>query len=109
LLGNHPYCYLLTVTDHASRYLLTCEALSSLKEDYAFTVVERLFKECGLPAQVRSDNGVPIASAHSLFNLSKVQLEQTRRLVVAAGHWHRMHQAWPCVTKRSPRTHLTGG
>jgi transposase InsO family protein len=27
LLGNHHYCYPLTVTDHASRYLLTCEAL----------------------------------------------------------------------------------
>jgi transposase InsO family protein len=27
LLGNHQYCYPLTVTDHASRFLLTCEAL----------------------------------------------------------------------------------
>jgi putative transposase len=44
LLGNHQYCYPLTVTDHASRYLLTCEALSSTKEEYAFTVFERLFK-----------------------------------------------------------------
>jgi transposase InsO family protein len=44
LLGNQQYCYPLTVTDHASRYLLTCEALSSTKENYAFTVFERLFK-----------------------------------------------------------------
>src|SRR4029077_1609867 len=44
LLGNHQYCYPLTVTDHPSRYLLTCEALSSTKEDYAFIVFERLFK-----------------------------------------------------------------
>jgi transposase InsO family protein len=36
LLGNRHYCYPLTVTDHASRYLLTCEALSSTREDYAF-------------------------------------------------------------------------
>jgi putative transposase len=36
LLGNHQYCYPLTVTDHATRYLLTCEALSSTREDYAF-------------------------------------------------------------------------
>jgi transposase InsO family protein len=68
LLGNHAYCYPLTVTDHASRYLLTCEALSSLKEDYAFAGFERLFKERGLPAHLRSDNGVPFASARSLFN-----------------------------------------
>src|SRR5256884_5590356 len=72
LLGNHHYCYPLTVTDHASRFLLTCEALSSTREDYAFTVFERLFKERGLPANIRSDNGVPFASAHALFNLSKL-------------------------------------
>jgi transposase len=29
LLGNQHSCYPLTVTDHASRFLLTCEALSS--------------------------------------------------------------------------------
>jgi transposase InsO family protein len=33
LLGNRRYCYPLTVTDHASRYLLTCGALSSTRED----------------------------------------------------------------------------
>ena len=72
LLGNRQYCYPLTVTDHASRYLLTCEALSSTCEDYAFTILERLFKERGLPANIRSDNAVPFASAHALFNLSKL-------------------------------------
>ena len=41
LLGNHQYCYPLTVTDHASRFLLTCEALSSTKEEYALTVLDR--------------------------------------------------------------------
>lgn len=39
---------------------------------YAFTVFERLFRERGLPANIRSDNGVPFASAHALFNLSKL-------------------------------------
>jgi len=60
------------VTDQASRCLLTCEALSSTREDFAFTAFERLFKERGLPANIRSDNGVPFASAHALFNLSKL-------------------------------------
>ena len=32
-LGNGRYCYPLTVTDHASRYLLLCEALESVRED----------------------------------------------------------------------------
>ena len=70
LLGNRQYCYPLTVTDHASRFLLACEALSSTREAYAFTVFERLFQERGLPANIRSDNGVPFASAHALFTTS---------------------------------------
>src|SRR5215467_4848693 len=48
-LGNGAYCYPLTVTDHASRYLLLCEALDSTREDLAFTAFERLFKDRGLP------------------------------------------------------------
>src|SRR6266550_5310942 len=83
LLGNHEYCYPLTVTDHASRFLLTWEALSSTCEDYAFTVFERLFKERGLPVNIRSDNGVPFASAPRV-----VSLEQTCCLVAPAGDWN---------------------
>ena len=59
LLGNRHYCYPLTVTDHASRYLLLCEALESNQERWAFTAFERLFKERGLPQAIRSDNSVP--------------------------------------------------
>ena len=39
LLGNHQYCYPLTVTDHASRFLLTCEALSSIKDKLRFRCI----------------------------------------------------------------------
>ena len=49
MLGNRRYCYPLTITDFASRYLLTCEALSTTQEKFAFTVFERTFKEFGLP------------------------------------------------------------
>ena len=44
-LGDHRYCYPLTITDFASRYLLTCEALSTTPEKFAFTVFERTLKE----------------------------------------------------------------
>src|SRR3974377_1040971 len=53
LPGNQHYCYPLTVTDHASRYLLVCEALSCTKERYAFTVFEGLFRERGLASSGR--------------------------------------------------------
>ena len=67
MLGNRRYCYPLTITDFASRYLLTCEALSTTQERFAFTVFERTFKEFGLPQAIRTDNGVPFASAHALY------------------------------------------
>ena len=60
MLGNRRYCYPLTITDFASRYLLTCEALSTTQERFAFTVFERTFKEFGLPQAIRTDNGVPV-------------------------------------------------
>ena len=61
-LGNGQYCYPLTVTDHALRFLLLSEALESMLEDSAFTAFEPLFRECALPAAIHSDNGVPFAS-----------------------------------------------
>ena len=73
-LGNHRYCYPLTVTDHASRFLLLCEALESNQEQFAFTAFERLFQERGLPQAIRSDNGVPFASPNGLFNLSRLSV-----------------------------------
>jgi transposase InsO family protein len=73
-LGNGQYCYPLTVTDHASRFLLMCEALQSTREDTAITAFEQLFLERGLPVSMRSDNGVPFASPNALFNLSKLSV-----------------------------------
>ena len=73
-LGNGQYCYPLTVTDQASRYLLMCEALESTKEHNAITAFERLFTERGLPQAIRSDNGVPFASPNGLYNLSKLSV-----------------------------------
>jgi transposase InsO family protein len=73
-LGNGRYCYPLTVTDQASRFLLLCEALESTREQLAFTAFERLFVERGLPLAIRSDNGVPFASPNALFNLSKLSV-----------------------------------
>ena len=38
MLADRRYCYPLTITDFASRYLFACEALSTTKEAYAFPV-----------------------------------------------------------------------
>jgi putative transposase len=67
-------CYPLTISDFASRYLIVCEALSTTKEAYAFSVFESAFKEFGLPRAIRTDNGVPFASPNALFGLSKLSV-----------------------------------
>jgi len=55
MLADRRYCYPLTVTDFASRYLITCDALSTTKEVYAFSVFERAFKDFGLPIAIRTE------------------------------------------------------
>ena len=74
MLADRRYCYPLTITDFASRYLFACEALSTTKEAYAFPVFKAVFKEFGLPKAIRTDNGVPFASPNALFGLSKVSV-----------------------------------
>jgi transposase InsO family protein len=102
-LGNGQYCYPLTVTDHASRFLLMCEALESTREDTAITAFEQLFLERGLPAAIRSDNGVPFASANALFNLSKLSVWWLR-LGIAI---ERIRPGHPQQNGRHERMHLT--
>jgi len=102
-LGNGQYCYPLTVTDHASRYLLLCEALESVREDPAITAFEQLFLERGLPQAIRSDNGVPFASANALFNLSKLSVWWLR-LGIAI---ERIKPGRPQQNGRHERMHLT--
>jgi putative transposase len=74
LLGNKQYCYPLTISDYRSRYLLACEGLESTRSDFAFSIFERTFKDFGLPAAIRTDNGHPFASANALFGLSKLSV-----------------------------------
>jgi len=102
-LADKRYCYPLTVTDHASRYLLLCEALQSNREDAAFMAFERLFKERGLPQAIRSDNGVPFASPHGLFNLSKLSVWWLRLGISI----ERIRPGHPQQNGRHERMHLT--
>ena len=102
-LGNSQYCYPLTVTDHASRFLLLCEALESTREHSAITAFEQLFAERGLPQAIRSDNGVPFASPNALFNLSKLSVWWLR-LGIAI---ERIKPGHPQQNGRHERMHLT--
>ncbi len=102
-LGNQRYCYPLTVTDHASRYLMLCEAMESNQEQFAFTAFERLFQQRGLPQAIRSDNGVPFASPNGLFNLSKLSVWWLRLGITI----ERIRPGHPQQNGRHERMHLT--
>jgi hypothetical protein len=107
MLGDARYCYPLTVTDHASRFLLLCEALELTREDPAITAFEQLFRERGLPLAIRSENGVPFASPNGLFNLSKLSVWWLRLGIaierIKPGHPQHMARTRNKLTARPPR------
>jgi putative transposase len=103
MLADRRYCYPLTITDYASRYLFAVEALQSTKEVTAFTVFERVFRENGMPRAIRTDNGVPFASPNALFNLSKLSVWWLR-LGIAI---ERIKPGNPQQNGRHERMHLT--
>jgi putative transposase len=103
MLADRRYCYPLTITDFASRYLLSCEALSSTREVYAFTVFERVFKDYGLPQTIRTDNGVPFATANALYGLSRLAVWWLRLGI----HIERIRPGHPEQNGRHERMHLT--
>src|SRR4029079_4017376 len=77
--------------------------LSTTQERYAFSVFERAFQDFGLPDAIRTDNGVPFASAHALYGLSKLAVWWLRLGIrlerIAPGH--------PEQNGRHERMHLT--
>ena len=77
--------------------------MASNAEKPAFTAFERLFKERGLPRAIRSDNGVPFASPHGLFNLSKLSVWWLRLGISI----ERIKPAHPQQNGRHERMHLT--
>ncbi len=103
MLGNGRYCDPLTITDFATRYRLTCEALGTTQERFAFTVFERTFREFGLPLRIRTDNGVPFASAHALYGLSKLAVWWLRLGIQI----ERIKPGHPQQNGRHERMHLT--
>ena len=105
------YCYPLTIVDSYSRYLLRCEALSSVSTAQAWPVFERLLREVGLPKAIRTDNGAPFSATglHGLCGLSvhwmRLGIQHQR---IRPGHpqdngrHERMHRTLKAATARPP-------
>ena len=115
LLGNHQYCYPLTIVDHVSRYLLACDAFSSTEQGHTRRVFERVFRQHGLPRAILSDNGSPFGSP-GLARLSRLSLWWIRLGInverIVPGHpeqngaHERMHRTLKAQTTRPPEATL---
>lgn len=60
--GAGTWCYPLTISDAASRYVLRCQALTHTSTAVVHPLFELSFREFGLPRAIRTDNGPPFAS-----------------------------------------------
>ena len=67
--GNR--CNPLTISDHASRYLLCCRHVDRMSYELVKMRFERVFRGYGLPEVIRTDNGTPFAS-RGLGGLSRL-------------------------------------
>src|SRR5258705_1639108 len=109
--GDGRYCFPLTVADGATRYLLACRALTSVRTSEARPVFERLFRTYGLPERIRSDNGVPFATT-ALARLSSLSVWWIRLGIrpelIEPGHpeqngrHERMHKTLKAESTRPP-------
>ncbi len=102
-LGNRHYCYPLTVSDYASRFLLSCEAFDTTREKPVIEAFLELFRERGLPSAIRTDNGLPFASPNGLYNLSKLSVWWLRLGIGI----ERIKPGHPQQNGRHERMHLT--
>ena len=113
--GDGSRCDPLTITDAYSRYLLRCRAVEKADGPHVRAVFETLFRECGLPAAIRTDNGPPFASG-APGGLSRLSMSWLRfgirheRIDPGCpqqnGRHERMHRTLKAETAAPPRATL---
>lgn len=102
LLGSGIYCYPLTITDAHSRFVLSCHALPSVKQEGVFPVFDWLFREHGRPGAIRTDNGNPFAT-QAIAGLSALNVWWIK---LGVGH-QRIEPGQPQQNGRHERMHRT--
>lgn len=114
-MRNGQYCYPLTMMDYVSRYLLACHALSGTSLTLAWPVIERVFREHGLPIACLSDNGPPFG-APGRGRISSMSVKLMKLNVQPVFIWpgcpwqngvhERMHREFKAEATRPPATCL---
>jgi transposase InsO family protein len=100
--GDGQRCDPFTVTDAYSRMLLCCRILDRPDHAHVRPVMERLFRENGLPQAIRTDNGPPFASTGA-GGLSRLAVWWVKLGI----HLERIRPGHPQQNGRHERMHLT--
>ena len=100
--GDGSRCNPLTISDHASRYLLCCRHLVRMSYELVKMRFERVFREYGLPEVIRTDNGTPFSS-RGLGGLSRLSYWWIRLGI----HPERIEPGHPEQNGRHERMHKT--
>jgi putative transposase len=100
--GDGCRCDPLTITDGFSRYLLCCQRVARADHDHTRGWFERVFREYGLPAVIRTDNGAPFGST-GLCGLTRLSVWWIRLGIRP----ERIEPGHPEQNGRHERMHLT--
>ena len=110
-LGNKQYCYPLTITDNYSRYFLQCKIVPGTKLLETKKGFIEAFQKYGLPKVIRTDNGIPFASAGAC-GLSRLSLWFVKMDIIPEriplghpecnGRHERMHRTLKAETTKPP-------
>jgi transposase InsO family protein len=92
----------LTISDAHSRYLLRCQAVEKTDTARVQALFEAAFREYGMPAAIRTDNGAPFAS-RALAGLSQLAVWWIKLGIVP----ERIEAGHPEQNGRHERMHRT--
>ena len=92
----------LTITDACSRYLLRAQAVEKTNTERVHAIFEAAFREHGLPAAIRTDNGAPFASS-AIGGLSRLAVWWIKLGIVP----ERIQAGHPEQNGRHERMHRT--
>lgn len=100
--GDRKVCYPLTLSDFYSRFFLGCQGMERTDGQSVRAIVERIFREFGLPEVIRTDNGPPFASV-GLGGLTRLSIWWIKLGIVP----ERIEPGKPQQNGRHERLHRT--
>jgi transposase InsO family protein len=102
-LGDGTRCDPLTITDGFSRYLLCCRAGATTVDEVVWAALVEAFREFGMPAAIRVDNGQPWVAPKGMLGITKLAV----RILKTGVALERIEPGKPQQNGRHERFHLT--